>query len=321
MSRPLLDHRYAVDQLLVQTMYEQHYSAFHVELGIPVRLVVVPSPADERLADVQRFRRIATQVASLRHPALPRLRDYFTIPGSPTGASPAMYYVVFDALEGIPFSTYLVHRRGRSLCEALVYGLQLTDALDLVDRRTPGLLPEVVLSPDTLQVRSYAHIGVAELGVARWLVPTLCRYATPEAKLYLAPEIVAGEAGDSRSSIYSIAAFLHHALVGTPPAVSGLRLDEFVPAIPTALDRVVGQALNPDPSVRYQSLDQFGRELGQAALAVLPEAMALTPRSRQRSMQKVSVLRRSALPQGARYLRASRETVRRECSTLDRMIN
>jgi serine/threonine protein kinase len=296
MSRPLLDHRYAVDQLLVQTMYEQHYSAYHVELGIPVRLVVVPSPADEQLADAQRFRRIATQVASLRHPALPRLRDYFTIPSPPIGASPAIYYAVFDQLPGIPFSTYLVHRRGRSLCEALVYGLQLTDALDLVDRRTPGLLPEVVLSPDTLRVRSYAHIGVEELGVARWLVPTLSRYSTPEARLYLAPEIVAGKAGDSRSSIYSIAAFLHHALLGAPPAVSGQRPDEFQPAIPAALDRLVGQALNPDPERRYQTLDQFGRELGQAALAVLPEAMALNPRSRQRPTQKASVLRRSALP-------------------------
>jgi serine/threonine protein kinase len=296
MSRPLLDDRYAVDQLLVQTMYEQHYSAFHVELGIPVRLVMVPPPADEQLADAQRFRRIATQLASLRHPALPRLRDYFIIPGSPTTASPAIYYAVFDQLPGIPFSTYLAHRRGRSLCEALVYSLQLTDALDLVGRRTPGLLPEVVLSPDTLRVRSYAHIGVEELGVARWLVPTLRRHFTPEQSLYLAPEIMAGRAGDSRAIIYSIAAFLHHALVGSPPAVSGLHLDEFVPAIPASLNQVVGQALNPDPSLRYRTLDQFGRALGQAALAVLPEAMALTPRSRQHSPPKVSELPRSALP-------------------------
>jgi hypothetical protein len=296
MSRPLLDHRYAVDQPLVKTMYEQHFSAVHVELGIQVRLVAVPSPEDERLADPQRFCRVATQVASLRHPALPRLRDYFTVPASPTAASPAIYYAVFDELEGIPFSTYLVHRRGRSLCEALVYILQLTDALDLVDRRAPGLLPEVVLSPDTLRVRSYAHIGVEELGVARWLVPTLHRHFTPEQSLYLAPEIVAGRAGDSRAMIYSIAAFLHHALVGSPPAVSGLHLDEFVPAIPASLDQVVGQALNPDPDRRYRTLDQFGRALGQAALAVLPEAMALTPRSRQHSPQKVSELPRSALP-------------------------
>jgi hypothetical protein len=296
MSRPLLDHRYAVDQLLVHTMYEQHYSAFHVELGIQVRVVAVPSPEDERLADPQRFCRVATQVASLRHPALPKLRDYFIVPASPTSASPAIYYAVFDQLPGIPFSTYLVHRRGRSLCEALVYGLQLTDALDLVDRRAPGLLPALVLSPDTLRVRSYAYIGVEELGVARWLVPTLCRHSTPEESLYLAPEIVAGRAGDSRSSIYSIAAFLHHALVGSPPAVSGPRLDEFAPVIPAALDQVVGHALNPHPSLRYQTLDQFGRSLGQAALAVLPEAMALTPRSRQHSPQKVSELPRSALP-------------------------
>jgi hypothetical protein len=296
MSRPLLDHRYAVDQLLVETLYEQHFSAFHVELGIPVRLIAVPSPVDEQLADPQRFRRVATQAALLRHPALPRLRDYFTVPSSLPSTSPAIYYAVFDQLAGIPYSTYLVRRRGRSLCEALVYSLQLTDALDLVDRRAPELLPGVILSPNTLRVRSYARIGLVELGVACWLVPTLSRYSTPEESLYLAPEIAAGKAGDSRSSVYSIAAFLHHALVGSPPAMSNPRLSEFVPAIPMSLHRVVGQALNPDPSLRFQTLDQFGRALGQAALQVLPEAMALTSRSRQHSTQKVSELPRSALP-------------------------
>jgi hypothetical protein len=296
MSRLLLDHRYAVDQLLVETLYEQHYSAFHVELGIPVRLVAVPSPVDQQLADPQRFRHVATQAALLRHPALPRLRDYFTVPGSLSSATPAMYCAVFDQLPGIPYSSYLVHRRGRSLGEALVYGLQLTDALDLLDRRAPGLLAGVILSPSTLRVRSYARIGLEELGVACWLVPTLCRHFTSEESLYLAPEIVAGKPGDSRSSVYSIAAFLHHALVSSPPAMSDPRPGEFVPAIPASLHRVIGQALNPDPSLRFQTLDQFGRALGQAALQVLPEAMALASRSWQLSTQKVSEIPRSTLP-------------------------
>jgi hypothetical protein len=174
--------------------------------------------------------------------------------------------------------------------------LQLTDALDLVDRRAPGLLTGVILSPNTLRVRSYARIALEELGVARWLVPTLFRHTTPDESLYLAPEIVAGKAGDSRSSVYSIAAFLHHSLVGSPPAVSDPRVGEFVPAIPASLHRVVSQALNPDPSLRFQTLDQFGRALGQAALQVLPEAMALTSRPRQHSTQKVSELPRPALP-------------------------
>jgi serine/threonine protein kinase len=177
-----------------------------------------------------------------------------------------------------------------------VYGLQLADAFDLVDRQAPRLLPNIVLSPETLRVRSYARIGVEELGVARWLVPTLSRNSRPEVSPYLAPEILAGETGDCRSSIYSIAAFLYHALVGSLPAVGGLHPDEFIPEIPAGLDLVVDQALNPDPDRRYQTLDQFGRALGQATLAVLPEAMALTTLSQQHSMQRVTGLPRSALP-------------------------
>src|SRR5262249_51145228 len=163
------------------------------------RLVAVPSPANERLADPGHFRRIATQAASLRHPTLPTLRDYFTVSASSTSAIPATYFAVFDQRPGIPFSSYLVNRRGRSLCEGLVYGLQLADAFDLVDRRAPWLLPNIVLSPQTLRVRSYARIGVEELGVAHWLVPTLRRHSTPEESPYLAPETLTGEAGDCRS--------------------------------------------------------------------------------------------------------------------------
>jgi serine/threonine protein kinase len=173
--------------------------------------------------------------------------------------------------------------------------LQLTEALDLVERRAPGLLPGIVLSPDTLRVRSYARIGIEELGVARWLVPTLCWHSTPEEGLYLAPEVVAGTAGDNRSSIYSVAAFLHHALVGSPPAVSRRGPGELEPAIPAPLDLVVGRALDPDPKRRYQTLDQFGRALGEAALAVLPEALALTQRSAQQSTEHVSRIPRFAL--------------------------
>jgi serine/threonine protein kinase len=295
MSRPLLDHRYAIDQLLAEGIYERHYSAYHVELGIPVHLVAVPSPADERLADPERFRRVATQVSSLRHQALPTLRDYFTAPSSSSHASPPTYYTVFDATEGIPFRTYLVQRRGRALCEALVYGLQLADALELVERKAPRLLPEIALSPDTVRVRTFARIGLEELGVARWLVPTLCRHATPEECLYLAPEILAGQSGDGRSSIYSIAALLYHALIGSPPAVSSLSLDESLAAIPSALRVVIDQALSLDPLQRYRTLDLFGRALGEAALQVLPEAMAAHSRSRQHSTPKASQLPRSAL--------------------------
>ncbi len=272
MMRPLLDQRYAVGKLLVQTTHEQHYEAYHVSLGIAVRLIAVPFPEDVQLADPKHFRRCATQAASLRHQALPRLRDFFSGESSPD-AKPT-YYAVFDPHEGVPFTAYLAQRRGRSLCEALIYALALCDALDMLGRQAPLLSPYIALSPDALRVRAFGRIGLAELGVAHWLLPTLGpRPTTPQESVYFAPEVLAGNAGDARARIYSVAGFLWHTLVGSPPARS---LEATPAAMPEVLETSLRSALNPNPERRYQTLDDFGQALGQAALQVLPQAMTLT---------------------------------------------
>jgi serine/threonine-protein kinase len=267
MAPPLLDHRYSLTRLLFETAYEQHYLAEHIELGITVRVIAVRPSLDDKTVDEAKFRGCATQAACLRHQTLPHLRDY--VLSSPIEQA---YYVVFDVAEGATLAAYLAERGRISLPLALTYGLELCDALDLVERVAPLLTPLITLSPQTLIVCGARPIGLLELGVAHWLISSVRPERTSEESVYLAPEVRAGNAADSRSLIYSVAAFLYHMLMGHPWEPDYLPADEWARSsiIPEALYTALVRALDPIPERRFSTLDAFGIALGQTAYHVLP---------------------------------------------------
>lgn len=278
MARLLLDRRYAVGKLLCQIAYQQDYLACDVSLDIPVRVAAVTSPKDEWQTDLAHFRSCAVQAAPLRHPALPRLRDFFSSEQHPL--EPVTGYAVFDFCPAMPFTTYLERRHVSEVCEALVNGLTLCDALDMVERQAPLLLSHIVVSPRTLCVGGHGRIGLQELGVAGWLLPSMSLIQSAQDGIYAAPEVLEGQTSSGRSSMYSVAAFVWHTLTGTPhPAGTlGQRQDQTAFMIPLAVLSVLTTALEPNPLRRYANMDAFGKALAQATVQVLPPSMKLTRR-------------------------------------------
>jgi serine/threonine protein kinase len=278
MSRLLLDHRYALAEPLLETTREQRYRGYHVELGIPVVVIAIRSPVDGETGDARNFRSCVSQSANLRHEALPRLRDCFY--------SNATHFAVFDACMGTPVATYLAQAR-RPLSEALIHALQLCDALDLVERKAPRLLDSIILSPHTLFVRDRWYISLDEPDVTRWLFPAIHSESSPPERDYLAPEVLAGGSGDSRSTIYSISAFLYHALIGHPPAATDRQLDGPgpEPMIPVPLRSLIRRGLEIGPQRRFPSLDAFGIALSHAAYQIFPAAQRLRRVNRQAAWQ------------------------------------
>jgi hypothetical protein len=289
MSRLLLDHRYALAERLLETACEQRYQGYHVELGVPVLVIALRSPVDGEAGDARNFRSCVSQSASLRHEALPRLRDYFYYN--------ATHYAVFDTCLGTPLATYLT-QAGRTLSEALIHALQLCDALDLLERRAPRLLDSMSLSPQTLLVRDRWTIGLREPDVTRWLFPAIHPELSPSERVYLAPEVLAGGSGDSRSIIYSISAFLYHALTGHTPAEEDQHPDGpcTEPMIPVALLSLLKKGLEPAPLRRFSTLDAFGIALGRAVYQVLPVEARPTRRVNQQAALASRRATQHALP-------------------------
>ena len=109
----------------------------------------------------------------------------------------------------------------------------------------------------------------------------------------MAPEQIAGDPVDHRADIYALGCLLHFVLTGQPPSPATTtwrsfsptanaprpRPSEFLPALPTTLDRVVAQAMAVSPERRYQTRPAgrrpgAGRSRRRASAAGLPAASA-----------------------------------------------
>jgi Tol biopolymer transport system component len=115
--------------------------------------------------------------------------------------------------------------------------------------------------------------------------------------LCIAPEVLVGQPASPRTDLYSLGVLLYHLLTGTYPVcgrslkevreahADGTRvpLHQARPDLRQDLVRVIDRALDPDPRVRYESVDMFHGELiGLVESAVNARGAVATSRSRQR---------------------------------------
>lgn len=175
-------------------------------------------------------------------------------------------YVVLEQLVGEPLSDLLATGRVFALPDALDLALQAAAGLKAAHRA--GFV-HGNLSPDTIVVPTGTH-GRPEVKLIRFSLdpaqrqagsmPTMPGNATAD---YASPERLAGQSPDERSDVFSLGAVLHHLLTGIPPSRG--KVDSSVPDIARA---VLGTALTPAPSGRFQTISEFEAALERlAALA------------------------------------------------------
>ncbi|HEV2458616.1 MAG TPA: hypothetical protein VGS80_09640 [Ktedonobacterales bacterium] len=283
-SPALLDHRYHVSSLVFADGHERRFTGRHVELDLAVRITALrPTAAGDTVtaAGALRFWTLAQQAASLRHPALPRLRDSFRAGDD--------YILIEDAVAGETLAERIERQGCLSLHETLALGLRLCDALVQAAHVCAGLLPFTTITPYTVVFLPNGHVVLTDLGSRRWL--GLPRTAPePKAAPYSAPEVAGCTSLDVRADVFSVAAVMYHIFTGRVPAAwnqDANMLDAVGPAIPPALSRVFEHALAAEPAVRYDSAEHLGRAIAMAARIVLPDAATLTvPIARRRRRAK-----------------------------------
>src|SRR5450759_2616282 len=108
---------------------------------------------------------------------------------------------------------------------------------------------------------------------------------------YLAPEQAKGQRVDERSDLYSVGIVLYEMLTGTVPfkgdsavTVALKHVNEMaaepaqlVPGLPYALNQIVLKAIAKDPDQRYQTAEQFARDLRSAQVGGPVAAAAFDP--------------------------------------------
>lgn len=246
------------------------YEAEDTNLGRHVALkFLTPSMAnDESL--LQRFQREARAASSLNHP------NICTIHG--IEQSNSEHFIVMELLDGESLADRI--RRGPLDIDSILrLGVQIVDALE--SAHSKGIVHRD-LKPANMFVTSRGQAKILDFGLAKINrqkpdvasnVPTAIADqltsagATIGTVAYMSPEQARGEITDARTDLFSFGTVLYQMATGTLPfqgETSAVVFDSILnrdptpvnqinPSLPQDLGRIIGQALEKDRDLRYQS--------------------------------------------------------------------
>jgi serine/threonine-protein kinase len=249
------------------------YRAVDTELDRVVALKVLHPFLVSEEGFMERFRREARTLASLRHPNIVQVFD--------SGLQDFDSYVVMEYVPGPTLKDRLralnaqrermplpeVRRTFDALCAALTYAHRA----GIVHR---DLKPtNVILAHDGRVVLT--DFGLAKIVGSSIHTASMAMIGTPA---YMAPEQAQAGSVDLRSDIYALGVMLYELLTGqlpfeaeTPFAMIAKHSSESLPSLgakrrdlPRALERVLATATAKDPAQRFSSVEQFAAALSAA---------------------------------------------------------
>ena len=258
----VLEQRYRIEALLGQGGMGAVYAAtdlrFNTTVAIKENLEVTP--------DSQRqFSREAALLHQLRHPNLPRVTDYFFIPGQGQ-------YLVMDYVEGEDLKALLIRKGPVPEQQALEWIGQVLDALQYLHSRS---VIHRDVKPANVKITSGGQAFLVDFGLAKVYDPDQhttigARGVTPG---YAPPEQYGHERTDARSDVYSVGATLYAMLSGqAPPDALQLLVRkeglipvrQLNPAVSPHVDAAVTCAMQPTLDDRFQTAAAFRAALFEA---------------------------------------------------------
>lgn len=266
---PSLQGRYSIVRCIGQGGMGAVYLAKDQRLGNSVALKETFFNDDRSR---RAFEREARLLASLRHPALPKVIDHF---GESDGR-----FLVMEFIPGEDLGQ-LLERRGGAFAaeEVLSWGDQLLDALEYLHKQLPPIIHRDI-KPQNLKHTPDGQIVLLDFGLAKG-TPLEMTSADPGVSTfgytrYYAPlEQVQGAGTEARSDIYALAATLYHLVTGvTPPdalARAAMLLkggsdplrsaNKLNPRVPVELGAALAQALAINREDRPASASEFRKTL------------------------------------------------------------
>lgn len=244
---------------------DEHFP--HVQRYCAIK-VLRPS-SDPTLARLQQaaFEREAALLATLRHPGIPQIYDFFVDHES--------CLLVLEYLDGEDLEHYL-RRLGRPLQEAelIEYALQILDVLEYLHAQRPQPIVFRDLKPSNIIRRLDGRLSLIDFGIARLFQPQ-ARATTIGTEGYAPPEQYRGMT-DPRSDLYALGATLYHLATGIDPrdeppfSIAERSLRSVNPDLSPEFEKIVLTALAYDPSQRFPSATAMAKALQRLRTRSLP---------------------------------------------------
>ena len=199
---------------------------------------------------VRNFEREANILATLEHPSIPRIYDYFT--------QNDRSYLIIEFIEGKDLEAMLAEAQGYfPEAQVVQWGIELCDVLGFLHDHKPEPIIFRDMKPSNIMVNSYNHVMLIDFGIAKtFQVGQKGTMIGTEG--YSPPEQYKGEAGPL-SDIYALGATLHHLLTRRDPRLEApfsfneRPIRQLNPNISIELEAVVNTAIQYNPANRFTS--------------------------------------------------------------------
>jgi eukaryotic-like serine/threonine-protein kinase len=260
----LLNNRYRIISILGQGGMGAVYRADDENLAVPVAVKENLYLSEEY---TRQFKHEANILASLRHPNLPRVGDYFSIEGQGQ-------YLIMDYIDGEDLRQRIERVTTLDEREVVLIGAYICDALTYLHTRTPPIVHRDI-KPGNIKITPEGEVVLVDFGLAKRMLvgeatTTGARAMTPG---YSPPEQYGTARTDDRSDIYSLGATLYAALTGIIPEdglaratgkVTLTSVRQLRARVDRRLAAVIEKALEVEPENRYQTAEEFKIALAEA---------------------------------------------------------
>jgi len=215
--------------------------------------------SNTRLLNLKNFERESGLLATLQHPAIPKVYDFFEENGR--------FYLILELIPGKDLETVL-DEAGGPLAEDRVarWAAQICDVLQYLHTRTPEPIVFRDMKPSNVMVTPDERIVLIDFGIARNLNRGDRKGTMIGTEGYSPPEQYRGLA-EPRGDLYALGATLHHLLTASDPRLETpftfheRPLRQLNPAISPEFDAVVTKALEYDVSARWNSAEEMKQAL------------------------------------------------------------
>lgn len=256
MPGAILVNRYAIQEVIGVGGMGSVYRARDLHFPNAVKLVAVKEMINQardplvRQTIVQNFEREANILATLDHPSIPRIFDYFT--------HNERSYLVLEYINGKDLEEVVSQAQGFLPEESVIqWAIELCDVLNFLHNHKPEPIIFRDMKPSNIMINQNNHIILIDFGIAKSFRDGI-KGTMIGTEGYSPPEQYRGEASP-QADIYAFGASLHHLLTRRDPRLeppftfSDRPIRKINPAISAELESVINTALQYNPSDRYQS--------------------------------------------------------------------
>ncbi|MFV9507220.1 MAG: PQQ-binding-like beta-propeller repeat protein [Oscillochloridaceae bacterium umkhey_bin13] len=235
--------------------------------------------SNTRLLNLKNFEREAGLLATLQHPAIPKVYDFFEEGGR--------VYLVLELVLGRDLEVVLDEHQGPIEEERVGrWGVQICDVLTYLHNHRPETIVFRDMKPSNIMVTQDERIVLIDFGIARNLNRSDRKGTMIGTEGYSPPEQYRGIA-EPQGDVYALGATLHHLLTASDPRLETpftfqeRPIRQLNPIISHEMEALVVRALEYDLTARWQSADEMKQALlaipgiGQGAVSAAPTAPAV----------------------------------------------